>query len=238
MVTTVTKTRERVTTVTTKIGANGFGTRNGRGLPPTGPPGGGGGNNHDDTDHDDSQQNDVSGLYRVGMWLTLAAVFMLFASLIVTYLFLASQKDWRALNVPSVLWFSTALIAVSSVTFEAARSSLRRGRERNYRVWLTLSLLLGFAFLATQSNAWWQLAQQGVYLAESPHSSLFYILTGAHAVHLFGGIIGLFILLIRAFVKRHEWISQRRHPATDAVALYWHFMDGLWVCLFVLLLFW
>lgn len=237
MVTTVTKTRERVTTVTTKIGTNGFGARNGRGLPPTGPPGGGG-DNHDDTDHDDSQQNDVSGLYRVGMWLTLAAVFMLFASLMVTYLFLASQKNWRALNVPSVLWFSTALIVASSLTFEAARGALRRGKERNYRMWLALSLWLGFAFLAAQTNAWWQLAQQGVYLAENPHNSLFYILTGTHAVHLLGGIIGLLILLIRAFMKRHEWITRRSHPATDAVALYWHFMDGLWLCLFALLLFW
>jgi cytochrome c oxidase subunit 3 len=238
MVTTVTKTRERVTTVTTKLGGNGFGARGGRGLPPTGPPGGGGGdNNRDNTDHDGSQ-NDVSGLYRVGIWLALAAVFMLFASLMVAYLFLAQQKEWRPLTVPHVLWVSTSLILLSSLTFEAARASLRRGRDQKYRAWLAVSLLLGVAFLAAQSDAWWQLAAQGVYLASNPHSSLFYILTGAHAVHLFGGILALTALLIRAVMRRHQWFDAHRSPATDAVALYWHFMDGLWICLFVLLLFW
>lgn len=235
---TTTKTAERVTTVKTGVGtrSNGFG--NGRSkLPPTGPPGGGGGGGHDHDEDDGALRHDPSSVYRVAIWMTLAAVFMLFLSLAVTYVFLSTQREWKPLVVPRVLWFSTSLILLSSLTMEAARNAIRKGKESAHLRWLFVSLLLGFAFIAAQLAAWWRLVRAGVYMADNPHSSLFYILTGAHAVHLVGGIIALAALLFGALVRQRNFDElRRRHPATNAVALYWHFMDGLWLCLFALLL--
>jgi cytochrome c oxidase subunit 3 len=138
------------------------------------------------------------------------------------------------------------LILASSVTFEAARRAEKSGRPGVYRRWLLASLALGFGFLVSQLLAWRELVGQGIYLATNPHSSFFYLLTGLHAIHLLGGILGLTYLAIRA---RRETaavsvsgagndIDRKRRASVDAIGLYWHFMDGLWVYLFALLFLW
>jgi cytochrome c oxidase subunit 3 len=132
------------------------------------------------------------------------------------------------------------------VTFEAARRAEQRERYGFYRRWLFVSLLLGFGFLASQLLAWRELVGQKIYLATNPHSSFFYLLTGLHALHLFGGLLGLSYLAIRA--RRETAASgvsgtgnsrdRKRRASVDAIGLYWHFMDGLWVYLFALLFLW
>ena len=100
---------------------------------------------------------------------------------------------------------------------------------------MTLTCLLGAAFLVGQLWIWRLLADQGIYLSGNPHSSFFYLLTGVHGVHLLGGVAGLATLTARA------WISAVGIPARaslNVTALYWHFMDGLWIYLLVLLFFW
>jgi cytochrome c oxidase subunit 3 len=102
-----------------------------------------------------------------------------------------------------------------------------------------LTVLLGLGFLLAQVFAWRQLAGQGIYVASHPHSSFFYLLTGAHAVHLVGGLLGLTFLWLRS--RRHVTESAllaKRKAATDAVSIYWHFMDALWIYLFLLLFLW
>jgi cytochrome c oxidase subunit 3 len=178
--------------------------------------------------------------YRIGMWVALAGVAMMFTALTSAYIVRAStSNDWRPLAMPRLLWVSTALILVSSVTFEIARRTLKKGNAGGYQRWLLLTVLLGLGFLATQLLAWRQLVGQGIYIASSPHSSFFYVLTGAHGLHLLGGILGLDFLLLRSRRKRpDEQAATRRQAAVDAVALYWHFMDGLWIYLFLLLFLW
>ena len=84
-----------------------------------------------------------------------------------------------------------------------------------------------------------QLVAQGIYISSNPHSSFFYVLTGAHGLHLLGGILGLDFLLLRSRRRRNEeHAGARRLAIADAVALYWHFMDGLWIYLFLLLFLW
>ena len=170
--------------------------------------------------------------YRIGMWVALASVAMMFTSLSSAYVVRSGgARDWFPIAMPRVLLVSTALIVLSSVTIELARHSLKRSRHNAYVKYVFFTVLLGIGFLASQLFAWRQLAAQGVYLASHPYSSFFYLLTGAHAVHLFGGLLGLLFLLFRS----------RRQPsqaATGAVTIYWHFMDGLWIYLFLLLFLW
>ena len=98
--------------------------------------------------------------------------------------------------------------------------------------WLGLSGVLGLAFLAGQLAAWQQLVRAGVYLPSTLQSSFFYILTGLHGIHLLGGIAALGAVLIMGFRNR---LTAFKHEPLDLCATYWHFMDGLWVYLFLLL---
>ncbi len=178
--------------------------------------------------------------YRVGVWVAMASILMLFVALSSAYIVRsASATDWRPVAMPKVLWLSTALIIISSVTIEFARRSLKQQRNSIYLRWLMCTTALGLGFLGSQIIAWRQLARQGVYLASNPFSSFFYLLTAAHALHLLGGLCALAYLLIRTSKAGLQVDSElKRAGAADAAATYWHFMDVLWIGLFGLLMFW
>jgi cytochrome c oxidase subunit 3 len=199
-------------------------------------PNGNGSKRHDGFYEPDSRWN----RYRIGMWVGLASVAMMFTSLSSAYIVRAgSSNDWSALPMPRILLVSTALILGSSATLEVARRKLKAALSGPYTKWLFLTVILGLGFLVAQVFAWRQLARQGIFLASNPHSSFFYLLTGAHAVHLVGGLLGLTFLWLRS---RRQVIEQtlmaKRKAATDAISIYWHFMDALWIYLFLLLFLW
>jgi cytochrome c oxidase subunit 3 len=178
--------------------------------------------------------------YRIGMWVALAGVVMMFTALTSAYIVRAGgASDWTPIAMPRLLWASTALIVISSVTFELARKTMKRGDQHGYGRMLLVTVLFGLGFLVTQLLAWRQLVSQGVYLSSNPHSAFFYLLTALHGLHLLGGILALSYLLFHAWRKRAaERDDARRSAATGAVAIYWHFMDGLWIYLFLLLFVW
>jgi cytochrome c oxidase subunit 3 len=180
------------------------------------------------------------------MLVALASILMMFTALSSAYIVrAASSNDWQRLAMPRILLLSTLLILVSSGTLEAARRKLKQSSENMHRRWLLVTVALGLGFLASQLLAWRQLARQGIYVASNPHSSFFYLLTATHGVHLMGGLVAVIYLAIRtrhaASVRAreiNEFAVAKRQAATDAVTLYWHFMDFLWVYLFLLLFLW
>ncbi len=178
--------------------------------------------------------------YRIGAWVAIASIVMLFTALTSAYIVRsASGDDWHPIGMPKVLWLSTSLILISSVTMEISRRSLKALNDARYGRWLIVTVLLGLGFLGSQLMAWRQLVRQGVYMASNPHSSFFYLFTAAHGVHLLGGLVALSYLMLRTTKKRDTAEGElRRVGAADAATIYWHFMDGLWICLFLLLFFW
>ena len=178
--------------------------------------------------------------YRVGVWVAIASILMLFTALVSAYIVRsASSNDWTQLAMPKVLWLSTAVILVSSVTMEISRRSLKQQNNSRYGSWLVITTALGLVFVSSQLLAWRQLARQGVYMASNPHSSFFYLFTAAHGVHVFGGLIALSYLLLRTRSQRKTVEGElKRVGAADAATIYWHFLDGLWIFLFLLLFFW
>jgi cytochrome c oxidase subunit 3 len=102
-----------------------------------------------------------------------------------------------------------------------------------------MTSLLGAGFLASQLVVWRQLVKQGIYIATNPHSSFFYLLTATHGFHLACGLLALIYLLLR-YLKRPsgDLAIHRQVAVTDAAAIYWHFMDALWIYLFLLLFLW
>jgi cytochrome c oxidase subunit III len=202
---------------------------------------GGNGFHKNGGDHSDGDPLGFSpARYRVGVWVAIAGIVMLFTALASAYIVRsASSNDWVPLAMPRVLWLSTTVILISSVTIEFARRSLKQQNDSRYGSWLIATAGLGSVFVISQYLAWRALARQGVYVASNPHSSFFYLFTGAHGVHVMGGIIALTYLLLRTRKKRNTVQGElRRVGAADAATVYWHFMDGLWICLFLLLFFW
>ncbi|HEX8088865.1 MAG TPA: cytochrome c oxidase subunit 3 [Blastocatellia bacterium] len=179
--------------------------------------------------------------YRIGMWVALASILMLFISLTSAYIVRqipalnGGEVDWVPLQMPPVLWLNTAALLASSVTIEVARRALKRNEYGRFNRWIATTTILGIGFLAGQFIAWRQLTDQGVYVDSHPHSSFFYLLTSLHGVHLLGGVIALSFVTVAALRLR---IGMRKRAAVNVTALYWHFMDGLWIYLFLLLFFW
>ena len=169
---------------------------------------------------------------QVGVWILLGTIVMLFAGLSSAYIVLRGEPDWQSIAVPSILWLNTAILLASSATIEAARKSLQHGRIGAMKTWLLASAGFGFAFLAGQLYAWRLLVSAGVYLPSTMHSSFFYLLTGLHGIHLLGGVSAMGFVLVRALKNR---ITPGKDESLKLCATYWHFMDALWVYLFVLL---
>jgi cytochrome c oxidase subunit 3 len=168
---------------------------------------------------------------RLGLWLFLGTVCMLFVGFTSAYLVRRTSVDWRPLAAPGLLYWNTAFILASSVTLEVARRRLGRWAVAEAVPWVAATGLLGLLFAAGQVMAWRALAARGYYLETNPHNSFFYVLTGAHLVHLAGGLVWFGVVLSR--VRRLAYV-----PGEDGLGLfatYWHFLAALWVYLLFLL---
>ena len=126
---------------------------------------------------------------------------------------------------------NTCVLLGSSFTLETARRRLSLADLTGFRKLWLVTTSLGFLFVAGQVIAWRQLVAQGVYIASNQASSFFYIFTGAHAIHLLGGVGALLYVSFRKFEKANILLSH----AAEITSYYWHFMDGLWIFLLALL---
>lgn len=201
--------------------------------------GGGGGGGGDDSGRDGGRGVPGAGL--LAMRFLLVSITMLFVTIGVAYHERAkAPAHWQHIHVPQLLWLSSALILTSSWTLELARGAFERKNSLRFAHWLELTVATGLAFLTSQVFALRELAGQGIYLRNNPHSSLFYVLTGVHGIHLLGGMVALTYLLVKASVRPEMVLFDfRRQRGRAAItALYWHFLAGVWLCLFVGLLIW
>jgi cytochrome c oxidase subunit 3 len=222
---------ERVATKTPVAGKGKRGTNGNGHLPPRGNGGGGSG-------LEPGQEGFSPDKYRIGMWVALAAIMMMFTALVSAYIVLASTDSWRSIPFPRQLWLSTALIVGSSLTFKRSLRFLKQEKDDFYGRWLRVTLALGLAFLASQLIAWQQFIARGIHVTGNSRA-LFYLLTGLHGIHVVGGVAALSYLLLRERLRSGQEVATlKRQTAAGVVGLYWHFMGGLWVCLFLLLLLW
>jgi len=207
--------------IVTDLGGGGGGSR-----PPSS--GGGGGGGDKGGRHWKPPQRRFSTAITLGM----ASISTFFLVPCAAFIVLAhTSKAWVPLHLPKILWLNTAILLVSSYTLEKARRRLLAPNVSGFRNLWRVSTILGMAFLVGQMVAWLQLAAAGLYIASNQMASFFYIFTVAHAVHLMGGIAALLFVAVRDFDKGN--ISQV--SAVNITSYYWHFMDGLWIFLLLLL---
>jgi cytochrome c oxidase subunit III len=164
------------------------------------------------------------GTYRIILLTCCGSIFAFFAALVIAYYRRAQAPPyWDPIPLPNALWFSTALILASSVTFEIARRVFKKGEHRLASRFLIATGCLGAGFLASQLTAWIALVRWGAYLSQNPHGSFFYLFTGLHALHLVGGLVLLLVVMLRHAPRRE---------LVDVSAYYWHFLGILWIALF------
>ncbi|MFN0167462.1 MAG: heme-copper oxidase subunit III [Bryobacteraceae bacterium] len=205
----------------------------GGGGPPVGIDGGGEGRGPEGQPGGHGAQRRASF---TGLLVALAAIFMFFAAILSAFVIRRGiSGDWRPTPLPSIIWGNTVALLLSSAMIELARRSLRAGRRVAFNRFWTAGTILGFLFLAGQGWAWWQLNEQGFYVNANPSSAFFYIFTVAHALHLFGGVIALGYVNAQALRLQ---MGPGKRTAADISALYWHFMDLLWLCLLAILAIW
>lgn len=173
------------------------------------------------------------GLYRAALLVAEVWILALFATLVIVLESArAHSKHWSPISFPQLLYVDTAILLLSSVTIEFARLSGSAGVHQRCARLLVATLLLGLAFLGGQVAVWRELSSRGFHLASGGASFFFYLITGSHALTVSGGIIAL--LPIMVVVSRFEPANKRQTPI-GIVALYWHFVSGLWLCVLALL---
>jgi len=196
------------------------------------PPDGGDDGNDGDFDRQRRKRPAPPRRFSTAIAIAMVSILMFFMALASAFLVLHhSSHVWVAIHLPRILWVNTAVLIGSSFVLERARGRLSLGDDLNFRKLWLVSSVMGFLFVAGQLVAWRQLALQGVYIASNQASSFFYIFSGAHGVHLLGGVAALLFVLLHNFEKSQISVSL----AAEIASYYWHFMDGLWMFLFALL---
>jgi cytochrome c oxidase subunit 3 len=174
---------------------------------------------------------------RSGVWLVVFAITMSFAALTSALIVRQGSGDWTHLVVPSLMYVNTAILILSSVTFELSGRKLRQevaienSAYPQTLLWLAATLALGLAFVGGQYLAWRKLAGLGLYLATNANSSFFYVFTGLHAAHVLGGIVALTYLVVKLAWGR----GAVRRSTYASTAIYWHFMGSLWLYLLLVI---
>ena len=171
-----------------------------------------------------------------GLMVLLAATTMAFAAFTSAFVVRRGiSNDWVAITLPRIVWVNTAVLLGSSLLLELARRSLKSGRRTAFNRYWTAGTALGALFLLGQALAWWQLNAAGIFVATNPSSSFFYLLTAAHGLHIAGGLSALVYVDVQALRLR---LGPGKRTAVDVSAMFWHFVDGLWLYLMVLFLVW
>ena len=167
------------------------------------------------------------------LWIGMGSILMFFGGLTSAYIVRKPEGNWMEFILPEYFTFSTVIIVISSIILFFVKGQLRKN---NSAFQLVLSvLLLGLLFTFFQFKGWQQLIAQGVYLTgegSNASGSFLYVLTLAHLVHLFGGLIALLYVTIQS---KEKVFTIENSLAIDLTSVYWHFLALLWLFLYALL---
>jgi len=137
--------------------------------------------------------------------------------------------------VPFLPVIATILLVISSGTMQYALWRIRKGDRTGMNRALAVTLLLGIVFLGAQAFDYITLLDHdGFGINSGVYGTLFYTMTGFHGAHVFGGVVGIAVVLLRGVAGQ---FSARHHVAVEAVSAYWHFVDVVWIFLFLTLYF-
>lgn len=171
--------------------------------------------------------------HKFTLWVAMGSMVMMFAGLTSAYIVKKNQSSWLEFNLPVLFWYSTAVILVSSFTIQMAVQAHKASEMGKYRTLITLTALLGLAFLVMQIMGFLDLESNNIALTGSRSNSaasFLLVITGLHMLHVLGGVVAILFIFIRAYNSREK--AGASLPV-ELAATYWHFVDVLWIYLFI-----
>lgn len=171
------------------------------------------------------------------LWLGIGSMVMIFAGLTSAYVVRKGAGNWLEFQLPQLFYISTAVILTSSITMNWALSAIKLNQLKNLKIALILTLTLGIVFVICQFQAWSALIDNHIFFTgkeSNASGSFLYVLSGLHIAHLLGGLIALLVGIFKSFGEKY---SSQNYLGIKLIAIYWHFLDALWVYLFLFLYF-
>jgi len=167
------------------------------------------------------------------VWFGIVSIVMLFAGLTSAVLVRKGDGNWMEYEIPEVFLWSTIAIVISSFSLVFATYSAKKNKSAMIRLGVMLTFLLGILFVVFQFMGYGQLVKEGIYFTGTEHNasgSFLYIISGAHIVHLLGGLVALIIVLFNAIKNKY---NSKNLLGLQVASIYWHFLGGMWVYLYL-----
>jgi len=182
-----------------------------------------------------TEQEKIGRAKKTMLWFAMISMTMTFAGLTSAYVVSSSRPDWlKNYELPPMLLWSTIVIVISSITIHLAKKAIKRGSGKQGMMLLVSTLALGLAFVVLQWQGFSYMVSELGYNFTGPTSnvviSFMYILLSLHLVHLFSGIIVMFIIIYNHYKQRY---GNGQTLGLELGVMFWHFLDFLWVYLFL-----
>jgi cytochrome c oxidase subunit III len=176
--------------------------------------------------------------YKLILGFAMVSMTMMFAGLTSAFVISKSRADWlRNFELPSAFYMSTVVIIGCSITFWMAKRAIKVDDRSAVTRWLLSTLALGLVFVYLQFYGFSQVVAAGHFftgIESSVTSTYMYVFAMAHLAHLFGGLLALLVIIYNHFKQKY---NSRQSLGIELGAMYWHFLDFLWVYLFLFLYF-
>lgn len=195
-----------------------------------------------------TRQRKIIHPHKFAMWIAMGSISMMFAGLTSGYMVRQAEGNWRYFNLPAVFWYSTIVILLSSVTMVLGIKAFKERKIPRYRMLILSTIIMGLVFSVLQFKGFYDLyhyaqpvRMNGQVLNESlpvkmngnPSESFLLIIAGMHIAHILGGVIALIIVFFKSFRTR---VKVYDATGLEIVGSYWHFVDILWIYLFIFFL--
>lgn len=171
--------------------------------------------------------------HKFTLWIALASIIMMFAGLTSAYIVKSNAPNWEEIKTPALFFYSTLVLVASSFTVQLALRAFKQRIMSRYRMLISLTAVLGLAFVVMQYFGFRWMWAHGVTFEGASQGQFLYVIVGLHALHVIGGIVALTIMAVRAYLANRR--NYNSIPV-EVAATYWHFVDALWLYLLVFLI--
>jgi len=171
--------------------------------------------------------------HKFTLWVAMGSIIMMIAGLTSAYIVKKNQSSWLEFDLPVVFMYSTLVIIASSVTVHLATKAFKAREMGRYRMLITVTAILGLLFMGLQILGFMDLEARNIALTgarSNSAASFLLVITGLHMLHVLGGVIALMVIFIKAYVSS---VKNYSSLSIELVGTYWHFVDILWIYLFI-----
>jgi cytochrome c oxidase subunit 3 len=187
---------------------------------------------------DKNNKNGFIHPFKVILYISMASILMFFA--ITTSALLVKKGDvvsWEQFKLPSIFYISTVILIVSSALMHYSKNLYKEAKFSASKIFMVLSIIVSLLFIYTQYLGFNTLNEIGMPLTGNASGSFVYVIVGSHALHIIGGLVFSFIILAKSFIKKDDFqtktINAKRLLSLELLTIYWHFIDFIWIYLFI-----